>query len=80
MLTALLVDEGNRPFETSLSLAHRGLPLYVFEANDQEQLFSEESSEVREALQGTEAGREAERLLAGDLAIETSDLETELQA
>lgn len=73
VLTAILVDAGNRPFEVAEGLGHRGLPIYVFEATDQEELLHEEADTNRAAA-GTEAGEEAEKR-ARDVSIEKSDLE-----
>lgn len=73
VLTSALVDSSNRPFEVASGLGHRGLPIYVFEATDQEELLHEESSTNRAAV-GTEAGEEAEKR-SRDVLIEKSDLE-----
>lgn len=78
VLTTLLVDADNRSFETVAELAHRGLPIYVFEATDQEELLHEEGTTGRAAL-GTEAGEEAEKR-ARDVSIEQSDLEKAVEA
>jgi hypothetical protein len=77
VLSALLVDADNRPFEVVEGLALRGLPIYVFEVTDQEELMHEESTASKAAL-GTEAGEEAEKR-ARDVSIEQSDLEKAIE-
>jgi hypothetical protein len=45
-----LVDNDNRKFIIERKLADAGLPIYVYEQNDMEQLISEETDEVKAAL------------------------------
>lgn len=69
ILTAQLVDEQNRKFETEDKLAKRGLPIYVFEETDQEELIKEESNDVRDAIENTIEGKEIDRI-DQDVSIE----------
>lgn len=70
-----LVDSAGTSFTVEKYLAQRGLPIYVYEQNDEEQLISEESKEVRAALEDTIIGQEARRQGAEDVMTEVSDLE-----
>lgn len=42
-----LEDEDGNAFTTEKNLKARGLPIYVFEQNDMEELIAEESGRVR---------------------------------
>lgn len=79
VMTAVLVDSDGVAFATEKRLAARGLPVYVFEQNDQEQLLREETSEVREGVEDTVVGQEAARQESGDVMTEVSDLEALLE-
>lgn len=54
----LLVDGENRALEIERSLKADGLPIYVFEQNDEEQLLKEEGNSVKAVLEGTALGNE----------------------
>lgn len=75
IMSAILVDGFNRNFEMDEKLSKRGLPIYVFEEVDQEEFFREEGDDVRRGMEGSEAGDEADKIAAGDVSIEKSDLE-----
>lgn len=79
ILTTLLVDSDNKNFAQDPNLSKRGFPIYVFEATDQEEFLKEESNDVRSALEGSEAGREASKL-DGDVAVEESDLDADISS
>lgn len=71
-------DERGTSFSTEKALSDRGLPIYVFEQNDEEQLLSEEKSDVREAIEHSEAYELGEQELKTDVMTQKSDLETEI--
>lgn len=63
-------------------LADAGLPIYVYEQNDMEQLISEESDEVKGALGRTALGQEADHddQAGADISTDESALEHEVAA
>jgi len=77
-MTSLLVDEENNHFNVAKELSANGLPIYVFESNDEEQLLSEESGRIKAAVSGSEIGREA--LRTADNSIDKSSWEASLEA
>lgn len=54
-----LVDQDGKAFITEKHLLARGLPIYVFESNDEEQLIKEEGKEVSTAFEGSTIEKEA---------------------
>jgi hypothetical protein len=55
-----LVDESRAVFTTEKALSARGLPIYVFESNDEEQLLKEEGTAVTAAFGGSTIASEAQ--------------------
>lgn len=55
-----LVDSDGRKFTLEKKLAGAGLPIYVYEQNDMEQLVSEETDAVKAAVADSAVGRGAE--------------------
>jgi hypothetical protein len=54
-----LVDQDGKAFVTEKHLQARGLPIFVFESNDEEQLLKEEGKEVTTAFEGSAIEKEA---------------------
>jgi hypothetical protein len=77
--TELLVDHQERTFEIEKLLKARGLPIYVFEQTDEEQLLKEEGNSIRASVEGTAVGAEMQHQLSTDIMIEKSELEKELE-
>ena len=73
-----LVDEKDTAFITEKVLSDRGLPIYVFEQNDEEQLLMEEKPDVIKAIENSWLDQGGEQEKATDIMTEKSDLETEL--
>jgi len=57
--TDALVDQRNRKFDIEKKLKSSGLPIYVFEQSDTEQILKEESDEVKQAYASEASEREA---------------------
>jgi len=75
-----LVDKEGTQFGVEKKLRDRGLPIYVFEQADLEQLLKEETSEIRSAVQGDIQEQEAERQLNEDVSTDLSDLEAQVKS
>lgn len=74
-----LVDSDGKPFVVDKSFKTRGLPIYVFEQNDIEQLLEEESNEVKQAIEETVVAQEGQRKVNDDLMTEKSDFEKKIE-
>lgn len=53
------IDKNGAEFTTEKKLKDYGLPIYVFEESDTEQIIKEESDSVKEALESTLIGKES---------------------
>jgi len=74
-----LVNSDKSAFTTEKHLQARGLPIFVFESNDEEQLLKEEGSEVSSAFAGSEIEKEAQHQESADVMTETSELEAKVE-
>lgn len=55
----LFIDKNGAEFTNEKKLKDSGLPIYVFEESDTEQIIKEESDQVKEALENTVIGKES---------------------
>lgn len=74
-----LVDSDKATFVVAEALRERGLPLYVFEQVDMEQLIKEEKTEVVAAAEETRVAAEGEQQEATDTMTEKSELEAAVE-
>jgi len=74
-----LVDKDGAAFTIEPRLRARGLPIFVFEQADMEQLLKEETSEVKEAVAGTAIAAEGQQEESADVMTAKSDLEAKLE-
>ena len=79
VMERMLVDEHGQTFSIERNLAARGLPIYVFEQNDQEQLMKEETKVVKEVIEDTVVGEQALKPAEADVMVERSDMEQKLE-
>jgi hypothetical protein len=70
-----LVDEEGTPFGREKHLEMRGLPIYVFEEKDMQQVVKEEGDEVIEAVEDEAIGIESQKEISADVSTAKSDLE-----
>jgi hypothetical protein len=77
-----LVDSDNRKFTIVRKLADAGLPIYVYEQNDMEQLLSEENDDVKASIENTALGHEAEHddQAGSDVSSDLSSFEKKVEA
>lgn len=77
-----LVDGDGRKFTVARKLADAGLPIYVYEQNDMEQLVSEETDAVKAAMADSAVGRGAEHddQAGTDIQTDQSSLEATIAA
>lgn len=75
-----LVDSDGRKFTVARKLADAGLPIYVYEQNDMEQLVSEETDAVKAAMAGSAVGRGAEHDDQAGTDIQTDQTQLEAAA
>ena len=73
------MDSDLKPFIVDKYFKARGLPIYVFEQNDIEQLLEEESNEVKQAIEETVVAQEGQRKENDDLMTEKSDFEKKVE-
>lgn len=67
ILEDLIVDNKGQNFLIEKRLKARGLPIYVFEQNDEEQLLTEETDVVKEAFEGSAELQQAESQQSSDV-------------
>lgn len=70
-----LIDQDKKTFAFEKNLAMRGLPIYVFESNDGEQLFKEEGNSVASAVGNTALGQDGVHLEASGKMTQMSELD-----
>lgn len=74
----LLIDRNTNQFEIYNDLKMRGLPIFVFEQNDMEQLIKEEKSQIKAAMADSAIIKETQNQIASDTMTEKSELEIKL--
>lgn len=76
-----LVDGKGRKFTIAKKLASDGLPIYVYESNDIEQLVAEETDAVKQAYSDTSVGQESalDDPMGADVSTELSDLDEQIE-
>lgn len=74
-----LVDQDGTAFSIETRLKNRGLPIYVFEQNDMEQLLKEETDEVKQAVADTVVAEEGQKEESADAVSTKSDLEEKVE-
>lgn len=74
-----LVDKDGTTFAVASRLEARGMPIFVFEQADMEQLIKEETPQVQEAIAGTAIAAEGQQEVSADVMTAKSDLEAKVE-